>query len=107
MAKTNRRKRLEKCGYSIAPGKEFEGYKMSNTTLDTRGLICPEPIMLLHRQVRGSQSQDLIHMLATDPAAQRDVEAFCKNLGHELRETRVVEEGVEDTEYHFDIVVHK
>ncbi len=52
--------------------------------LDARGLMCPEPVMLLHRAVREVASGELIEMLATDPSTQRDVPKFCLFLGHEL-----------------------
>lgn len=53
-------------------------------TLDTTGLICPEPIMLLHKTIRPLSSGDIIEMRATDPASRRDVHNFCRHLGHHL-----------------------
>lgn len=53
-------------------------------TLDTQGLICPEPIMLLHKTVRKAASGEVIHVIATDPATTRDIPNFCRHLGHEL-----------------------
>jgi tRNA 2-thiouridine synthesizing protein A len=55
--------------------------------LDTRGLMCPEPVMLLHNAVRDIDSGDLLEVLATDPSTQRDIPRFCSFLGHELVET--------------------
>ncbi|OBX76074.1 sulfurtransferase [Moraxella atlantae] len=52
--------------------------------LDTQGLICPEPIMLLHRAIRQAQSGEIIHVIATDPATTRDIANFCRHLGHTL-----------------------
>lgn len=57
---------------------------MTYTTLDTEGLICPEPIMLLHKTIRPLSSGDVIEMTATDPATTRDVPNFCRHLGHTL-----------------------
>lgn len=56
----------------------------TTTTLDTTGLICPEPIMLLHKTIRPLNSGDVIEMTATDPASLRDVNNFCRHLGHSL-----------------------
>lgn len=53
-------------------------------TLDTQGLICPEPIMLLHKTIRKAQASDIIHILASDPATTRDIPNFCRHLGHTL-----------------------
>lgn len=53
-------------------------------TLDTQGLICPEPIMLLHRAMRKAAAGEIIHVIATDPATTRDIPNFCAHLGHNL-----------------------
>ncbi|MDP5210045.1 sulfurtransferase TusA [Microbulbifer sp. 2205BS26-8] len=52
--------------------------------LDTRGLLCPEPLMLLHSAVRNIADGEVLKMLATDPSTQRDVPKFCQFLGYEL-----------------------
>lgn len=66
--------------------------------LDTTGLICPEPIMLLHKTIRQANSGDIILMRATDPASCRDVANFCRHLGHKLLKNHQ-ENGV----YHYTI----
>ena len=55
-----------------------------NLELDASGLLCPEPIMMLHNAVRDVESGQVIKMLSTDPSTQRDIERFCEFLGHEL-----------------------
>ncbi len=71
-----------------------------NHTLDTTGLICPEPVMLLHRTVRKAQGGDIIEILATDPATTRDIPNFCRHLGHELLEAETLgDDG--DTSYRY------
>src|SRR5690625_4538282 len=57
-----------------------------NRHLDATGLVCPEPVMLLHRAVREAEVGEVIAMLATDPSTARDVPKFCHFLGHELLE---------------------
>lgn len=52
--------------------------------LDTQGLICPEPVMLLHRSIHRAEAGECIEVLATDPATQRDIPNFCRHLGHTL-----------------------
>ena len=54
--------------------------------LDASGLVCPEPVMLLHKAVRDLCAGQVLKMLATDPSTQRDVPKFCQFLGHELLE---------------------
>ena len=58
-------------------------------TLDTQGLNCPEPVMMLHQAVRKSASGTIIKVLATDPSTTRDIPKFCLHLGHELLEQQV------------------
>ena len=52
--------------------------------IDAIGLICPEPIMLLHKAIHESSSGDIIELVATDPATKKDVEKFCEFLNHKL-----------------------
>ncbi len=56
----------------------------STKTLDTTGLLCPEPVMLLHNAVRTMGSGELVEVIATDPSTERDIPKFCQFLGHEL-----------------------
>lgn len=62
--------------------------------LDTQGLYCPEPVMMLHAKVDEMQSGELVKVIASDPATQRDIPKFCQFLGHEL-----IEESREDGNY--------
>ena len=52
--------------------------------LDATGLFCPEPVMLLHNQIRDMGEGETVQVLATDPSTQRDIPKFCDFLGHEL-----------------------
>lgn len=56
--------------------------------LDTTGLLCPEPLMLLHNAIRDIQSGETIQIIATDPSTTRDIPKFCGFLGHSLLEQR-------------------
>ncbi|MDQ7730674.1 sulfurtransferase TusA [Halomonas sp. SpR8] len=55
-----------------------------DAVLDTTGLYCPEPIMLMHNKVRDMATGQVLKVIATDPATTRDVPKFCQFLGHEL-----------------------
>ena len=61
--------------------------------LDTQGLICPEPIMLLHKTVRKAQPGEVIHVIANDPATTRDIPNFCRHLGHTLISQETLDDG--------------
>ncbi|HEY3699781.1 MAG TPA: sulfurtransferase TusA [Spongiibacteraceae bacterium] len=52
--------------------------------LDTTGLMCPEPVMLLHNKIRAIESGEVVRVIATDPSTQRDIPKFCTFLGHTL-----------------------
>ena len=52
--------------------------------LDATGLVCPEPVMLLHGKVRGMAPGELLEVIATDPSTERDIPRFCQFLGHTL-----------------------
>lgn len=67
---------------------------MSNAdhTLDTCGLFCPEPVMLLHNKIRDIAEGEVLEVLATDPATQRDIPKFCQFLDHELIDQQVTAE---------------
>ena len=62
--------------------------------LDTQGLICPEPVMMLHRVIRKADGGEVIEILATDPATTRDIPNFCRHLGHELMTQETLAENI-------------
>lgn len=62
--------------------------------LDTRGLFCPEPVMMLHTRITDISVGEVLRVLATDPATTRDIPRFCQFLGHDL-----VDQGEQGGEY--------
>ena len=52
--------------------------------IDAIGLLCPEPLMLLHAAVRRLNPGEELTLRATDPSTRRDITHFCQFLGHEL-----------------------
>jgi tRNA 2-thiouridine synthesizing protein A len=57
---------------------------MSELEIDARGLLCPLPVLRLARALRRAPSGTVAVLLATDPAAAADVEAFCREKGDAL-----------------------
>ena len=55
--------------------------------IDARGLLCPEPLMIVRNKVREMASGELIAIEATDPSTHRDFTNFCRFMGHELLES--------------------
>lgn len=56
----------------------------AGAVLDARGLLCPEPVMLLHNRIRDLQPGEELEILATDASTERDIPRFCQFLGHSL-----------------------
>lgn len=54
------------------------------TVVDSRGTMCPGPITDLFRAYRNSSIGDVIELLATDPAAKSDTEAWARKSGNEI-----------------------
>ncbi len=52
--------------------------------LDATGLLCPEPVMMLHNKIGQLESGDVIKVCATDPSTERDILRFCDFLKHPL-----------------------
>jgi TusA-related sulfurtransferase len=54
------------------------------TVVDSRGTMCPGPITDLFKAYRHSNIGDVIELLATDPAAKSDTQAWAKRSGNEI-----------------------
>lgn len=52
--------------------------------VDARGLNCPLPILRAKKALNDMQSGEVLKIVATDPGAVKDFEAFCKQTGNEL-----------------------
>lgn len=59
-------------------------FDMADTTLDTLGLRCPEPVMLIRAQVRKMEEGQTLLVIADDPATTRDIPSFCRFMDHQL-----------------------
>ncbi len=58
--------------------------EITDITLDTKGLRCPEPIMMIRKMIRQMQSGQTLLVIADDPATVRDIPGFCLHMDHEL-----------------------
>ncbi|WP_435235596.1 sulfurtransferase TusA [Psychromonas sp. PT13] len=70
--------------------------KESSQELNTIGLRCPEPVMMVRKTVRKMQEGELLNVIADDPATTRDIPSFCRFMEHTL-----VEANVEQTPYRY------
>ncbi len=69
---------------------------MADQTLDAKGLNCPLPILKAKKALQGLQPGSTLEVLATDPGAVKDFQAFCRTTGNEL-----VESSTEGKVYRF------
>lgn len=61
--------------------------------LDLSGLNCPLPILRAKKALATMDSGKVLSVLATDPGAPKDFEAFCRQTGNVLLESLVQEDG--------------
>jgi tRNA 2-thiouridine synthesizing protein A len=61
---------------------------MATQTLDAKGLNCPLPILKAKKAITGLKPGDTLEVIATDPGAVQDFEAFSRATGHQLLESK-------------------
>jgi len=52
--------------------------------LDCTGLLCPMPVVKTRKAIKNMQVGQLLEMIATDPGAIPDMQAWAKQTQHEL-----------------------
>ncbi len=50
--------------------------------VDNRGMLCAQGIVRLMRALGPLPAGQLVRVLSTDPAAEHDYPAWCRNTGH-------------------------
>ena len=56
--------------------------------LDARGLNCPLPILRAKKSINSMTAGQVLRIIATDPGSVKDFEAFAKQTGNELIESK-------------------
>jgi tRNA 2-thiouridine synthesizing protein A len=59
---------------------------MADKTIDTKGANCPIPILKAKKAIGEIPVGGTLEILATDPGAVADFQAFTRQTGHELVE---------------------
>jgi len=67
---------------------------MTTTTLDTKGMNCPLPVLKAKKALKDLAAGDLLEVLSTDPGSVKDFDSFCLTTGNELMETDTGDDGV-------------
>ncbi|WP_225639584.1 sulfurtransferase TusA [Candidatus Profftia sp. (ex Adelges kitamiensis)] len=52
--------------------------------LDTLGLICPEPLMMVRRIIRYMEDGQTLLLITNDPSTTRDIPGFCNFMDHQM-----------------------
>jgi len=80
------------CDEELSTVKQETAGELNMTEeLDTKGLMCPMPIVKLAKKMKGLDVGAELLLLADDEGAKEDVPAWCRRTGNELVST--VEEG--------------
>jgi len=62
----------------------MDGDLNGDRTYDASGLLCPLPVLRANRMLRELAPGQTLKVLATDPAAEADFPAYCRQTGHTL-----------------------
>jgi tRNA 2-thiouridine synthesizing protein A len=62
--------------------------------LDTKGLLCPLPVLKARRALKPLAPGAVLEVLATDPGAVEDFKHFCAASGCALLESSALPDGV-------------
>jgi tRNA 2-thiouridine synthesizing protein A len=55
-----------------------------NKEIDTIGLRCPEPLMIVRRELRKLNNMEALIVTADDSSTERDFTLLCKHLNYSL-----------------------
>jgi tRNA 2-thiouridine synthesizing protein A len=56
----------------------------THAQIDTVGLRCPEPVMMVRKTIRSLTAGETLLVTADDPSTTRDIPSFCRFMEHEL-----------------------
>ena len=62
-------------------------WSISLIELDTRGLLCPLPVLKLRKAIQNINPNEKIRLITDDPAAIVDVPHFCNEQGYQITES--------------------
>ncbi|MQY68981.1 MAG: hypothetical protein GH150_06340 [Hadesarchaea archaeon] len=62
--------------------------KKPDRELDCLGLYCPEPVFRTRQEIDKLAADQVLEVIADDPAAEEDIKLLVNRLGHQLLELR-------------------
>ena len=76
---------------------------VNEITVDCRGMHCPVPVVMMRRNLSRLNPGDVMKLIATDPATQKDIPPASRSMGLELLKQEVVAKTyVSDTGAKYD-----
>ncbi|WP_286263854.1 sulfurtransferase TusA [Thalassotalea atypica] len=66
-------------------------FDKASAQLDTVGLRCPEPVMMVRKAIRSIEIGQTLLVSADDPSTTRDIPSFCRFMEHELVSKQTVD----------------
>lgn len=71
------------------------GHDCGMDIIDTRGLMCPLPVLRAAKALRGLRQGGVVTVWADDPIAVVDIPHFCSEAGHRLlSQTQTTEHSI-------------
>jgi tRNA 2-thiouridine synthesizing protein A len=70
---------------------DLKGYSQADDNLDTLGLRCPEPVMMVRLRIRQMQVGETLLITADDHSTTRDIPSFCRFMGHTLLASQIAD----------------
>ncbi|MGB8984021.1 MAG: sulfurtransferase TusA family protein [Anaerolineales bacterium] len=61
----------------------------ADKVLDCTGMLCPLPVIKTAKAIKELQIGQVLKLIATDPGAQPDMEAWSRQTGHELLDSHM------------------
>ena len=59
----------------------------ADKVLDCSGMLCPIPVVKTAKAIKQIEVGQVLQMIATDPGAPPDMEAWSRQTGHEMLES--------------------
>lgn len=76
---------------------DADGFPPAAQEVDASGLKCPLPILRAKKALAMMQSGEVLKVITTDPHAEQDFQAFCKQTGNGL----ILQSAQNDAMWHF------
>ncbi len=67
---------------------------MSESALDARRLLCPMPVIKTQDRIKQLSPGDTLIVTCTDPGVLSDIPAWCRINGHEVLESRTIDQEI-------------